>query len=245
MRESATRTSSEPSENRWRDASGRPSKTYGIERPALLPNADPKGAPPSSRHALHDHLGLDHDADLVLYQGALTPHRELETLASTWPQVAARCPHAHLVFLGDGPLLHSLRQAAGDERVHFPGAVPPSELADLTASASVGVALLADVCLNHRYALPNKLFAYLNAGVPIVASDLPEMRRVLTDPSPAGLLVHPGDADDLARSLVSLLNDAQLRARLAASAPAILETTDADGALHRFADTLAALAYRS
>ncbi len=80
-------------------------RTYGIEPPALLPNADPPSDPPPSRHLLHDHLGLDHDADLVLYQGALTPHRELEMLASVWLRVADHCPRAHLVFLGDGPLL--------------------------------------------------------------------------------------------------------------------------------------------
>ncbi len=219
-------------------------QTYHVDPPTLLPNADPLSDLPSNRYLLHELLKLDRSANLVLYQGALTPHRELETLAAVWPRVAARCPAAHLVFLGDGPLRGTLLRSAGPERVHFPGAVPPSELTGLTASASVGVALLADVCLNHRYALPNKLFAYLSAGVPVVASDLPEMRRVLTDPSPAGLLVRPGDADDLARALVSLLSDAELRDRLAASAPAILETTDADGALHRFADTMAALAHR-
>jgi glycosyltransferase involved in cell wall biosynthesis len=220
-------------------------EAYGIAPPALLPNADPVSAAPPDRHLLHHRLGLPKGAPVVLYQGALTPRRGLDRLVAAWRSASPLCPNAHLVFLGRGPMQAELESAAaGLERVHFGGAFRPDEAASLTASASIGVTLLDDVCLNHRYALPNKLFAYLGAGVPVVASDLPEMRRVLGGPPPAGLLVPPGSTDDLARALVTLLRDADLRARLGAAAPAILETTDANGALHRFADTLAALAQR-
>jgi glycosyltransferase involved in cell wall biosynthesis len=49
----------------------------------------------------------------------------------------------------------------------------------VTASADIGVTLLEDSCLNHRLALPNKLFEYLAARVPILGADLPEIRTVL------------------------------------------------------------------
>jgi glycosyltransferase involved in cell wall biosynthesis len=75
--------------------------------------------------------------------------------------------------------------------VHFVDPVPPNEVVAWTASADLGVSLLEDTCLNHRLALPNKLFEYLVASVPVVVSHFPEMARIVnhygvgtaTDPS--------------------------------------------------------------
>ena len=53
--------------------------------------------------------------------------------------------------------------------------MPLDELLGHTADADVGVSLLQDTCENHRLALPNKVFEYVAAGVPVVVSDLPEI----------------------------------------------------------------------
>ena len=57
--------------------------------------------------------------------------------------------------------------------------VPLDDLLANTAEADVGVTLLQDTCENHRLALPNKLFEYIAAGVPVVASALPEVQRLV------------------------------------------------------------------
>jgi glycosyltransferase involved in cell wall biosynthesis len=49
------------------------------------------------------------------------------------------------------------------------------ELPEYIEGADVGVVLTDDSCLNHRLSLPNKLFQYVQAGLPVVVSDLPEM----------------------------------------------------------------------
>ena len=72
--------------------------------------------------------------------------------------------------------------------------LPSVSLDDLlahTAEADVGVTLLQDTCENHRLALPNKLFEYIAAEVPVVASALPEVQRLI-DAYGIGWCVAPG-----------------------------------------------------
>jgi hypothetical protein len=57
--------------------------------------------------------------------------------------------------------------------------VPLERLLEHTREADVGVSMLEDTCENHRLALPNKVFEYLAAGVPVVLNDLPELRRLV------------------------------------------------------------------
>ena len=89
-----------------------------------------------------------------------------------------------------------------------------------TAEADVGVSLLSDSCENHRLALPNKLFEYIAAGVPVVTSALPELERVVRGRG-IGWTVDPADPADVRRGLTEALGargDAALRARVAAAA---------------------------
>jgi glycosyltransferase involved in cell wall biosynthesis len=98
-------------------------------------------------------------------------------------------------------------------------AVPPAELPPLVASADVGAILLEPADLNLRLATPNKLWECLAAGTPVVASDFPEIRRVVAgDPDgPLGVLCDPEDDDAVAAAFAGLLGDpdrlAETRAR--------------------------------
>ena len=80
-------------------------------------------------------------------------------------------------------------------RVHVLPAVPPDELCAWVASADVGVMAIQPSTLNHRLSTPNKLFECLAAGVPVVASDFPEMRRIVCDDpvGPLGVVAAPDD----------------------------------------------------
>ena len=63
--------------------------------------------------------------------------------------------------------------------VEFVGRLPVEELTTLTRKAALGISIEEDLGLNYRYALPNKLFDYIQAGIPVVVSSLPEMRQVV------------------------------------------------------------------
>ena len=120
------------------------------------------------------------DAPIVLHQGSAASGRGADVLVRAMVDV----PHARLAFLGPAPDERSaMRGLAAElgvaERVHVLDPVPVEELLSWTAGADVGVSLLQDTCDNHRLALPNKVFEYLAAGVPVVVSDLPELRRMV------------------------------------------------------------------
>jgi glycosyltransferase involved in cell wall biosynthesis len=151
---------------------------YGLRsRPLVLRNVTDLEPPAGPTGALRARLDVG-DAPIVLHQGAPAPDRGGEQLIAALVAV----PDAHLVFLGSSPFAGfeaGLREQAEStgvrHRVHFLPSVPLADLLAHTVDADVGVSLLQDTCENHRLALPNKLFEYLAAGVPVVVSDLPEV----------------------------------------------------------------------
>jgi len=66
-----------------------------------------------------------------------------------------------------------------ESRVRFIPKLPYQELRAYTAIADVGVSLDKPLHLNYTYSLPNKVFDYIHAGVPLLVSDLPELRRLV------------------------------------------------------------------
>lgn len=195
---------------------------YDIPRPTLLYNVPEITAIPE-RRSLRGTSDLSFNSVLILHQGQMRPDRGCELLVDAMRDVDG----AILVFLGDGPLRPRLEaQAAAariSSRVVFVDAVPPDELLAYTASADIGVTLLQDTCLNHRLALPNKLFEYLAAHVPVIASDLSEIRKVVSTYD-VGQVVEPGNRTDLVAALNQAVIDKTLRERWRRNIPRALET---------------------
>jgi glycosyltransferase involved in cell wall biosynthesis len=91
-------------------------------------------------------------------------------------------------------------------RVHRIPPVPLDQVIDFAASADVGVSPAIPNSLNDAYSLPNKLFQYMAAGVPVVASDFPQVREVV-EGSGAGWCVDARDPDAIARALDEVIAD--------------------------------------
>jgi glycosyltransferase involved in cell wall biosynthesis len=161
------------------------SQTYRIPRPVVQMNA-PEYRPVAAGNHLRSSLGLGKETPVILHIGQLRKDRGAEELIGAMALWRPSDPQdARLVFLGYGPerarLAANAKTAGLQDRVHFLDAVPPAELPGVVAEANVGVTLLQPTCLNHRYALPNKLFDYLAAGLPVVASDLVETGKIIAD----------------------------------------------------------------
>lgn len=189
---------------------------YGLSSsPAVVRNVSALSSDGSG--GLRRRLGLAPEVPLVLHQGAPAPGRGCEVLVDA----VAKLGDARLVFLGDPEpgygeqLLARIRCSGLAGRASVLPSVPLAELLACTAEANVGVTLLQDTCENHRLALPNKLFEYIAAGLPVVASDLPEVRR-LVDGYGVGWCVTPNDPEELARVLSRALHgpDRVVRDRL-------------------------------
>ncbi|NOY05903.1 MAG: glycosyltransferase family 4 protein [Chlorobi bacterium] len=117
---------------------------------------------------------------------------------------------ASVVFLGDGPLKGEITAYAEilgmSERVSLLPAVPLRDLPACTASADVGLCVIENLGRSYYLSLPNKLFEYIMAGVPVVASDFPELGAVIQEEG-VGLACDPGRPDSIRAAIDKLLDD--------------------------------------
>jgi len=90
---------------------------------------------------------------------------------------------AELWLAGDGDLTSDLKEMVVEmkleSKVKFLGRLPLNQLYEITRQADLGISLEEDLGLNYRFALPNKLFDYIQAGVPVLVSNLPEMMHIV------------------------------------------------------------------
>ena len=121
------------------------------------------------------------EVPVIIYQGTLNIGRGIELMIRSMKHLE----NVQLWIVGVGPVQEKLTVMIHEEgvadKVTLKGFVPFDKLAAITAQATIGLSLEEDMGLNYRYALPNKLFDYLNAGIPVMVSDLPEMRRIVQD----------------------------------------------------------------
>jgi len=115
----------------------------------------------------------------IIYQGALNVGRGLELMIDAMQYL----PGAHLVIAGSGDIEIELKQRMVEkgvrDRIEFVGRLLPKDLSGLTMQADLGISLEEDRGLNYRYALPNKLFDYIQCRVPVLCSALPEMAWIV------------------------------------------------------------------
>ncbi len=124
-------------------------------------------------------LKIDNNKFIVLYQGVLLKGRGLEISL----HAIKNLPECELVILGDGVLKEKLititKQLNISYKVHFLGAVKHQELDKYTAGADVGLCIIENISISYYYALPNKLFEYINSGVPVIGSNLPQIKDII------------------------------------------------------------------
>jgi YD repeat-containing protein len=157
---------------------------YHVPPPDVLYNCPPTptGLDLGSRpDLLREKMGLAPGVRVVLYQGWMAEGRGLEALVRGAASLQQR--NAVLALMGYGEhrdALESLAATGGlGDVVRFLEPVPQAELLAHCASADLGVIPYRPVDLNNYYSSPNKLFDFIQARTPILANDLPFLRKVV------------------------------------------------------------------
>ena len=189
-------------------------RLYGGPAPVLIRNVPEYQAPISSDRLRH-HLGLSPQVRIALYQGNLDEARGLDRLVD-----AAKFldPGIVIVMMGRNVMQRDLQalidQQEVADRVKILPPVPYEELLAWTASADIGLILFSrDYSLSIQMCLPNKLFEYLMAGLPVLASPLDAVVLLLNTYN-AGIIVPSLEPEEIGRAINDLLSDGVALARL-------------------------------
>ena len=136
----------------------------------------------------------------VIYQGGLQEGRGIRTML----EVASRLPDVEFLFVGGGAQSHLVAESQRNQKnVIYVPTVPSCELPKYTVSADVGMQVIRNTCINHYTTDSNKLFEYIQAGIPVIASDFPEIRKVI-DSYNVGILVNPSSINDIVDAIIYL-----------------------------------------
>lgn len=125
-------------------------------------------------------LGLPENVKILILQGSgINVDRGGEELVEAMQFV----DDALLLIIGSGDVLPWLKQRVQElkleDKVQFIPKMPYRDMMLYTANADLGFTLDKNTNINYRYSLPNKIFDYLSAGLPVFATDLIEVRKVI------------------------------------------------------------------
>jgi len=149
--------------------------TYKIPRPTVVLNA-PRQQQVEKTNYFREKFNLRSDQIIVLYQGGLAPGRGVDLLLESFKQ--RNDDKVVIVFMGYGVLEEGIKIVSeAYNTVLFHKAVSPDVLLSYTVSADAGIHTIKNTCLNHYYCMPNKLFEYAMAGLPVIVSNMKEMRE--------------------------------------------------------------------
>lgn len=142
----------------------------------------------------------------IIYQGAVNVGRGIHQMVEAMRHVE----NAQLLIFGRGDISMEIEQLVLklklEGKVKLMGEIPLGKLRGYTCQANLGLSLEEDMGLNYRYALPNKLFNYIQAGVPVLVSNLPEMKNLVVQYQ-VGEIIESHEPKHIALKINEMLGD--------------------------------------
>jgi glycosyltransferase involved in cell wall biosynthesis len=153
-----------------------------------------------------EELGLDKNQKYIILQGAgINIDRGAEELIIAMKYI----DKAKLLIVGSGDVLPILKDMVISEKLEnkvvFIPKQSPEVLKSYTAISELGISIDKNTNLNYKYSLPNKIFDYIQGGIPILASDLPEIKKVVNTYQ-IGLIIQNHKPDEISEKINFMLN---------------------------------------
>ena len=178
-------------------------KLYGIKKPSLVLNTPPYKEI-KKKDLFRKDLNIGKDKTIFLYQGSISRGRGVEIVIESFK--AIEDTNAVILFMGYGELEEYVKEIAKKQKnIYFYPAVSPEVLLDYTSSADFGISTIEDTCLSYRYCLPNKMFEYMMADIPLIVSNLPEMKRVV-EQNRVGVVAKENTPEGLKEAIKEAIN---------------------------------------
>ncbi|WP_252187824.1 glycosyltransferase [Anaeromonas frigoriresistens] len=178
---------------------------YHIDKPEVIHNY-PFYREVKDKVDLYKIADVPQDEPILLYQGGIQEGRGIEKVVEAIPYF----DRGIVVFLGDGKIkpkiMDMVKEMNLSDKVRFVPKVPVNDLPKYTKNAYLGFQVLQNICFNHYSTLSNKLFEYMMADVPVIASDFPEIKRIV-DGEGTGVTVNTEDSKEIAKGVNELLSD--------------------------------------
>ena len=184
-------------------------KKYNISKPHLIMNAPhQKTGSLKNNHCLRKILKIDDAYKILLYTGGITFGRGLDKAIESLVDLQ----NLFFVMMGSGTeefknyLAAVAKKAGVEDRVAFFGPVSSGEVTAYAASADVGIAPIENVCLSYYFCAPNKVFEYIQSELPVVASNFPDMKRIV-EGNDIGLTCDMSNPLEISRAVEQVLMD--------------------------------------
>ncbi|MCA1763536.1 MAG: glycosyltransferase [Flavobacteriales bacterium] len=179
-------------------------KAYNLNDVVVVQNL-PEAVPQITKKDRNE-IAKPHERICILQGSGINVDRGAEELVDAFQNVE----NAVLLIVGDGDALPGLKKRVArlglTNRVIFKPKMPYADMMSYTALADVGFSLDKASNVNYKFSLPNKIFDYAYAGVPVLATDLVEVRKII-ETYKFGRVVSNLEPTTLAREINGFLND--------------------------------------
>jgi glycosyltransferase involved in cell wall biosynthesis len=179
---------------------------YSLDKVWVIKNCHKLIENITSENLFRKEFPISESSKIFLYQGLIHKKRGIFNIVDA----ISRIENAVLVLMGDGKNKQELFNYVVDRnlenKVFIKDSVPMDSLIKYTASADVGFQLLLNSGFNHFSTISNKVFEYIMAEIPVIASDFPELRKLIIGNN-IGIVVNPENFSEIINAIHEIVNN--------------------------------------
>ena len=177
------------------------SETYQISKPIVVQNFPKKTE--------NQFVTIESHPKVILYQGAINPSRGLDKIIPAMKKIE----NAELWIAGNGPKFNEYQELSKslhlENKIKFLGKLLPENLREITAKADVGLSIEENNGLSYYFSLPNKISDYIQAKVPVLVSNFPEMKKIIESYN-VGEIIENHSENELSEKISTILKNGKL-----------------------------------